>query len=102
MVVTVFRARVRADLNPALFPEIARRNARMLELASSMPGFLSYKEFAGADGEMLSIVEFDTEEHVRAWGELPEHREVQRWGRENVFSEYTIHTSQVVRTMRFP
>jgi heme-degrading monooxygenase HmoA len=102
MVVTVFRARVRKDLNPALYPEVAKRNARMLELASSMPGFLSYKEFAAADGELLSIVEFDTLEHVRAWGEQPEHREVQRWGREVLFSEYTIHTSEIARTMRFP
>jgi heme-degrading monooxygenase HmoA len=102
MVVTVFRARVRKDLEPALYQEVEKRNARMLELASSMPGFVSYKDFAAADGEMLAIVEFDTLEHVRAWGEQPEHREVQSWGREQLFSEYTIHTAEVARTMRFP
>lgn len=102
MVITVFRARVRNDLSPASYSEIERRNTRMLELASNMPGFISYKDFSAGDGEMLAIVEFDKLENVRVWQAHPEHREAQRWGRESVFAEYTIHTSEVVRTMRFP
>lgn len=102
MVVTVFRARVRKDLDPKLYPEVAQRSARMLELASSMPGFVSYKDFSASDGEMASIIEFESAEHVRAWGEHPEHREVQGWGREVLFSEYTIHTCEVLHTLRMP
>jgi heme-degrading monooxygenase HmoA len=102
MVVTVFRAYARKSLDPQLLPQIEARAARMLELASKMPGFISYKEFQAADGETLSIVEFDTVEHVRAWHDDPEHREVQQWGRDRVFERYDIKTREVVRTLRFP
>ena len=102
MVVTVFRARARKDLDPALYAEAQRRNARMLELAQSMPGFIAYKDFNAADGENLALIEFDTHEHQRAWREHPEHREVQQWGRDVFFSEYQIQVCDVARTLRFP
>lgn len=102
MVVTIFRARPRKDLDPALYAEAERRNARMLELAQAMPGFISYKDFAAADGENLSLIEFDTHEHQRAWREHPEHRVVQQWGREVLYSEYQIQVCDLARTLRFP
>jgi hypothetical protein len=37
---------------------------RMHELATRMPGFISYKDFAAADGETVTIVEFESEETV--------------------------------------
>ena len=102
MVVTVFRSYAKKDLDPQLLPEIEKRGARMYELASRMPGFLSYKDFQAADGETLSIVEFESIEHVRAWHAHPEHREVQQWARAAVFAQYDIKTCEVVRTLRFP
>jgi len=102
MVVTVFRARLRKDLDPDLIPELEKRGARMFELASQMPGFISYKDFQAEDGETLSIVEFDSLDHVRAWHEQPEHRQVQQWSRERVYASYDIKTCEVVRTLRFP
>ena len=102
MVVTVFRARARKDLDPALYAEAGRRNARMLELAQSMPGFVSYKDFNAADGESLALIEFDTHEHQRAWHEHPEHRAVQQWGRDVFFSEFQIQVCDLARTLRFP
>jgi heme-degrading monooxygenase HmoA len=102
MVVTVFRARVRKDLDPALFPELQKRGARMYQLASSMPGFISYKDFSAADGESVSVIEFDTHENVLAWRNHPEHREVQQWGRDVIFSSVQIQVCDLVRTTRFP
>jgi len=102
MIVTVFRAYARRDLDPKLMPDIQKRSKRMLELASSMPGFISYKEFQAADGETVSIVEFETLEHVQAWHDHPEHREVQQWGRDAVLASYNIQTCEVLRTFRFP
>jgi heme-degrading monooxygenase HmoA len=102
VIVTVFRSRVRKDLDPGLLPEIAKRSGRMLELASQMPGFISYKEFQASDGEIVSIVEFSTLEQVHAWHDQPEHLEVQKWGRESVFERYHIQTCEVRRVMRFP
>ena len=102
MVVTVFRARLRKDLDPGIGPELEKRGARMVELASQMPGFISYKDFQASDGETLSIVEFDSIEHVRAWHDQPEHSQVQQWSRESAYESYDIKTCEVVRTLRFP
>lgn len=102
MIVTVFRARLRQDLDPQLMPEIEQQNARMLELASRMPGFISYKDFQAQDGETLSIVEFETLEHVRVWHDHPEHQRVQHWGREKVLASYDIKTCEVARVLSFP
>jgi heme-degrading monooxygenase HmoA len=63
MVITVFRARVR----PELQEEYVAWVARMRELASEMPGFISHKGFRADDGERVSIVEFESEEAQRAW-----------------------------------
>ena len=52
--------------------------------------------------ETVALVEFDTHDHVRAWRDHPEHREVQQWGRENVFREYRIEVCDVARSIHFP
>jgi heme-degrading monooxygenase HmoA len=99
MVVIVFRAKVRADADLAPLPQMG---ARMYELASAMPGFISYKDFTAGDGETVSIVEFESLETLAAWRDHPEHKEVQRFGREHVFSEYRIQVCEPVRSYRFP
>ncbi len=48
MILTVFRSRVRADADFGLLEKIG---AGMHELATGMPGFISYKDFSAADGE---------------------------------------------------
>ena len=87
MVLVVFRARLRSGLDEA---ELGRLGARMHELASAMPGFLSYKDFGAADGESVSIIEFESPETLAAWREHPEHKAVQQRAREAFFAEYRI------------
>jgi heme-degrading monooxygenase HmoA len=99
MVLTVFRSRARGDVD--LTP-LAAIGARMHELATSMPGFISYKDFMAADGETVTIVEFESEEMQRAWREHPEHREAQRLAREKYLSEYHLQIGTPARTIRFP
>ena len=97
MVITVFRSRLRAEHAE----EFQARAARMLELARSMPGFVSYKLYTSEDGERCSIVEFESSEQLRAWREHPEHREAQRIGRERYYQEYRLHVAEVARQARF-
>ena len=97
MVVIVFRSRVRGGVDE----ELGRVGARMYELASSMPGFLSYKDFAAEDGENVTIVEFESLETLAAWREHPEHKVVQGRGRTEFFSEYHIQVCTPVRDYRF-
>ena len=90
MVVTVFRSRLRED-HAHEFRVLADR---MLALAKTMPGFVSYKSFTSEDGERCSIIEFESLPHLRAWREHPEHREAQRLGRERFYAEYSLHVAE--------
>ena len=97
MVITVFRSRLRPE-NEAEFQELA---ARMMKLAESMPGFISYKLYMSDDGERCSIVEFESHEELLAWRNLPQHREAQQIGRERYYQEYTLHVTEPVRESQF-
>lgn len=85
-VVTVFRSRLRADHSD----EYVEMAARMIELASQMPGFVEIKTFSSDDGERVSIVTFDSMQSQKAWRDHPEHLEAQRLGRERFYAEYRI------------
>ena len=93
MVVVVFRSRIKPGSEAAL----EALGTRMYELGTKMPGFVSYKEYAAADGETVAIVEFDTHEHLAAWRMHPEHRAAQERGRAELFESYRIQVCDVVR-----
>jgi heme-degrading monooxygenase HmoA len=97
-VLTVFRSRLRED-NRAEFEEAA---ARMDELAQSMPGFVEYKTFTADDGERVSIIVFDSEEHQRGWRQHAEHVAAQKRGRDEFYASYDLSVCKVVRRSRFP
>src|SRR4051812_25982133 len=84
MIVTVFRSR----LLPGVREDYLALVERMNELAASMPGYISHKGFFAEDGERVTIVEFESEEAVRAWRMHPEHIAAQRKGRTEFYSEY--------------
>jgi heme-degrading monooxygenase HmoA len=98
MVITVFRARVR----PELQDEYVEWVARMRELAAKMPGFISHKGFRADDGERVSIVEFESEEAQRAWRMHPEHVAAQIKGRKEFYEEYRIQVCVLQRESAHP
>lgn len=99
MIVIVFRSRIRQDADAE---EMARIGGRMVELATSMPGFVSYKDFTAEDGENVSIVEFESLQTLEAWRDHPEHRLAQQRGRDALFSDYRIQVCDTVRAYAFP
>ena len=97
MVVVLFRSRLTGEAG-AEYEETAER---MLALARGMPGFVSFKQFAARDGERLSVIEFDTAEHLAAWREHPEHRKAQARGREAFYAEYRLTVAETIRDYGF-
>ena len=98
MTIVIFRNRLRpeaSDAYGALAPEIAA-------LAQQQPGFVSMKTFMAADGERVTIAEFESDEAVAAWRAHPEHREAQRRGKMEFYSEYQLQVCEVLREKRFP
>jgi heme-degrading monooxygenase HmoA len=97
MIVTVFRSR----LMPGVRHEYVTAVDRMIELASAMPGFISHKGFFADDGERVSIIEFESEETLRAWRMHPEHRQAQRKAREIYYADYSVQICQIMRETSF-
>jgi heme-degrading monooxygenase HmoA len=97
MIVTVFRSRLMPDVRE----EYLALAERMNELAKEMPGYISHKGFFTDDGERVTIVEFESEDGMRAWRMHPEHREAQRRAREKFYAEYSVQVCEVLRESRF-
>ena len=97
MVVILFRTRLRADC-PASYAPLAER---MLELARAMPGFVSFHHYGAADGERISVVEFESDESARAWRDHAEHREAQRRGRDEFYAWYRLQVCRLDRETEF-
>ena len=97
MVVIVFRSKLRSE-HESEYGAVAER---MLELARQAPGFVAFKSFVAEDGERVSLVDFESGDAARKWGDHAEHRDAQQLGRERFFSEYTIKVCQPLRTAEF-
>lgn len=98
MIVTVFRSRVK----PEVQQEYMQWVGRMKALAKEMPGFISHKVFAAEDGERVAIVEFESEEAQRAWRLHPEHVDAQKKGRKDFYVEYRVQVCSVLRDTGLP
>jgi heme-degrading monooxygenase HmoA len=97
MIVTVFRS----GLMPGLRDDYVALVDRMVELAQSMPGYISHKGFFAEDGERCTIVEFESQEAQRAWRMHAEHRDAQRKGRETYYESYSLQICEVKREAKF-
>ncbi|WP_226399840.1 antibiotic biosynthesis monooxygenase family protein [Ferribacterium limneticum] len=98
MVVVVFRTRLKDGTDEQALTALG---GRMFEIASAMPGFISYKDFAAPDGESVAIVEFDSLETLAAWRQHPEHLAAQEQGRQEYFASYQVQVCAPLRSYRF-
>lgn len=97
MILTVFRSR----LNEGHRAEYDRHVQTTAALAEQMPGFLGHKMFVADDGERVTLVEFDSMEHQRAWSLSPEHKAAAIAGRRGFYAEYRIQICRVERDASF-
>ncbi len=86
MFLNVFRNRKRADIDSAAYAADA---ARMVELAATQPGFVSYRHYHSDDGESVSISEWATAEAALAWRQNADHIAVQAKGRAKYYESYS-------------
>jgi len=96
-IVTIFRSRLR----PGVDREYASSADRLLELARSQPGFVSFEHYAAADGERVSIITFASVAEHEAWRDHPQHVEAQRLGRERFYAEFRIQVCRPTGDRRF-
>ena len=99
MVVILFELKKRPEAD---VPEYRAMLARMEEIVTSMPGFISSEDFTSEDGSRdLSIVRFESLEALEAWRTHPEHLEAQRLARELYFESYHIQVLTTIREYAF-
>jgi heme-degrading monooxygenase HmoA len=95
MVITLFRTSLRANVDMEAYE---RLGLRMYELASKMPGFVSFTEAPLGDRESLAVVAFESDAALAAWRQHPEHLEAQRLGREQFYERYAVQVCTVTRS----
>jgi heme-degrading monooxygenase HmoA len=98
MIVVVFRARRTAEGEGDHYMHWFQR---MSDLARAMPGYISHKGYVAADGERLSLFEWESAEALKAWATHPEHVAVKALGRESFYTEYHLQVCSVVRESKF-
>jgi heme-degrading monooxygenase HmoA len=99
MVVILFELKKRPEAD---VPEYRAMLARMEEIVTAMPGYISSEDFVSEDGARdLSIVRFESLEALEAWRIHPEHLEAQRLARQIYFESYHIQVLTTVREYDF-
>lgn len=97
MILVVFRTRVRPEDESRYYVYVEE----VEKLAHVMPGFISEKTFRHDDGERVSVQEWESAAHVRAWREHPQHKAAQEAGRTRFFEEYSLFVADAPREVRF-
>ena len=73
----------------------------MLALAAQQAGFLGVESARGADGLGITVSYWETEEAIRAWKAVSEHRAAQTRGRTDWYAAYEVRIARVERSYGF-
>jgi heme-degrading monooxygenase HmoA len=76
-------------------------SARMLELATSMPGFLGIESARDPQGIGITVSYWESEAAIKNWREHAEHVVVQRKGRESFYEWYESRVGRIERSTSF-
>ncbi len=92
MILVAFRSRLR--------PEAAESYTAMAQeigpLAMAVPGYVAHKAYTAADGERVTMVEYESEEAVQLWARDRQHAVAKKAGRTSFFSWYRVQICQVL------
>jgi heme-degrading monooxygenase HmoA len=75
---------------------------RMVELASSQPGFLGFESVRDAHGAGITVSYWSSLVAIRHWREHSEHQVAQSQGRSSWYREYRLRVCRVEREIQFP
>ncbi len=98
MFLVVFRNRKRADIDHAAY---GAESDLMEAMARKQPGFISFKSYESADGEVIALSEWEDENAALAWRRVAEHSAAQSRGRSEFYEDYTLFACKNPRIHRF-
>lgn len=91
MILVAFRSRLRPEAADA-YADMA---AQVGPAAMAVPGYVSHKAYTAADGERVTLVEYESDEAVRIWARDKLHAQAKRAGRLSLFSWYRVQICEV-------
>ena len=97
MIVVLFRSKLTAEAAD----DYAAMSAEMLDRARQMTGFIDFKTFQADDGERVSVIHWESQASMRAWGDDVRHITAQRLGREKWYEFFRIEIAEVARSYGF-
>jgi len=74
-----------------------RMSDRMVELASTQPGYLGIESARGADGLGITVSYWASEEAIANWKANTEHKVAQEAGKKTWYSDYVLRVARVDR-----
>jgi heme-degrading monooxygenase HmoA len=89
---------VRTPADPEGYAAMADR---MVELASSQPGFLGFESVRDPHGVGITVSYWSSLAAIRHWREHAEHQVAQSQGRSTWYREYRLRICQVEREIHF-
>ena len=95
MIAVIFEATPNDGMREA-YLEVA---AQLRPLLADIDGFVSIERFESLTrpGRILSLSFWRDEESVARWRNVEQHRIIQAYGRERIFSDYRLRVAAVVR-----
>jgi heme-degrading monooxygenase HmoA len=69
----------------------------MVELASTMPGFLGIESARNPDGFGITVSYWRSEDDIRAWKAQAEHRAAQEAGKQTWYADFAVRVARVER-----
>ena len=75
---------------------------RMVELASSMPGYLGIESARGEDGFGITVSYWQDEASIAAWRQHSEHVLAQERGKREWYKQYELRVARVERAWSGP
>ena len=97
MLVILFRSK----LTPEAGEDYNAMSDELHSLVRENPGFVDVKHFKAEDGERLTVVWFKDKDSLRAWRQLPRHREAQMTGRGKWYEYYKMEVATIERVTEF-
>jgi heme-degrading monooxygenase HmoA len=70
---------------------------RMVELAKEQPGFLGVESVRGGDGFGVTVSYWESEDAIKSWKAISEHRIAQERGKTRWYAGYFLRVAKVER-----
>lgn len=85
-----------STVKPHMVEQEAQVSAQLYEILKDSPGFLSSKEYTAADGEVISILRFESDEALIRWRDEGEHGRYQQVTDE-YYESFWVEVAEVTR-----